>query len=56
MVETGHFGAIRYPSDAAEKAGKTGVNFAIFQDHITIPDSVKILGPTDDILEEWPKP
>lgn len=30
LIETDLYAAIHYPSDAAEKAGKTGVNFAIF--------------------------
>jgi RES domain-containing protein len=55
VLETGRFSAIRYPSNAAEKLGKEGVNFAIFQDHIVTPDYVRVLGSTDKILEEWPK-
>jgi RES domain-containing protein len=54
VSETAHFSAIRYPSQAAAKHGRTGANYVIFRDCVQSPDSVVILGPTRRPLQKWP--
>lgn len=46
--------AIRYPSRAMTKLGKSGYNLAIFPDAMTDPDSFEIYGDKNSILERWP--
>ena len=54
VLATGLFGAIRYPSHAAEVLGKTGTNFVLFRAGIQTPDFVRILGPNGRTLQQWP--
>jgi RES domain-containing protein len=53
-INTHGISAIRYPSDAARRAGKTGFNVVIFRDCVKPPDYVRILGPDGATLQEWP--
>lgn len=46
--------AIRYPSDAAKKAGETGCNVVIYRNNIKGSSSVRILGPDKSSLGKWP--
>jgi|SRR5919108_2907229 RES domain-containing protein len=46
--------AIRYPSDAAKKAGQSGCNIVIFHNNVKRPNSVAILGPDRKPLGRWP--
>ena len=48
--------AIRYPSRAMGKIGKTGFNLAIFPDAIRDPDTFVIYGDKRTIIEQWPSP
>ena len=52
--ETGLFSAIRFPSKAAAIGGPAGINFVIFRSCVRSPDVVRILGPTNKPLQEWP--
>jgi hypothetical protein len=52
--ETGLFSAIRYPSKAAVNRGQPGTNLVIFRDCVHPPNLVRILGPTNSPLQEWP--
>ncbi len=47
--------ALRYPSAAARRAGKSGWNVAIFPAAVAHPDRVEILGPSGDRLEALPR-
>ena len=46
--------AVRFPSQAAHRAGKAGWNLAIFPAALTPPDCVDILGPDSTALESLP--
>lgn len=46
--------AIRYPSRAMSKEGKSGYNLAIFPDSIASPDSLMIYGQKNKVIESWP--
>lgn len=46
--------ALRFPSQAAHRAGKTGWNVAIFPAALAPPDRVDILGPDSAALESLP--
>ena len=52
-LATGRFSAIRYPSRAAEALGKSGTNMVLFRDAVRAPDFVRILGPNDQVLQQW---
>ena len=54
VLATKLFGAIRYPSRAAEALGRSGTNFVLFRAGIQAPDFVHILGPNDRTLQQWP--
>ena len=54
VLATGQFGAIRYPSHAAETLGKGGTNLVLFRDAVHAPDFVRILGPNGQTLQQWP--
>jgi len=45
--------AIRFPSNAMLKKGRTGFNLVIFQELVTAPDCLEIL-EDNRILEKWP--
>lgn len=46
--------AIRFPSNACRKVGRSGWNLAVFPDALRAPDSLIIHGPGDSVLEQWP--
>jgi len=46
--------AIRYPSDAAFRAGDAGANVVVFRNSVRKPDRVDILGPNKKSLQSWP--
>lgn len=46
--------AIRYPSEAAKKAGQSGNNVVIYRNNVKRPSSVTILGPDKKPLDKWP--
>ncbi len=46
--------AIRYPSAASRSLGKMGWNLAIFPSALKTPDSLKILGDSEEPLEALP--
>ena len=46
--------AIRFPSDAARAKGLGGANVVVFRDCLRRPDFVRILGPTQKPLQQWP--
>jgi len=52
--ETGLFSAIRFPSKASAMGGHAGINFVIFRSCVRSPDVVRILGPANKPLQEWP--
>jgi len=54
VYETRWFSAIRYPSAAAFADGSKGSNIVIFRACLDKKDSVRILGPKDRILAQWP--
>ena len=54
VLASGRFGAIRYPSHAAEALGKSGTNLVLFHDGVHAPDFVRILGPNGQTLQQWP--
>ena len=54
VLATGRFGAIRYPSHAAEVRGRSGTNFVLFRAGTHAPDFVHILGPNSRTLQQWP--
>ena len=47
--------AMRFPSDAMNAKSATGFNLAIFKNALTAPDSLRILGPKGQVLEDWPE-
>ena len=53
VLVSGRFSAIRYPSRAAEALGRNGTNMVLFRDAIRAPDFVRILGPKDQVLQQW---
>lgn len=46
--------AIRFPSNAMRKQGKTGNNLVVFQDIVSAPDFLEIM-EGDKVVERWPK-
>lgn len=50
----GRISAIRYPSAAMRRAGKTGFNIAIFPGCVIAPDHVRVLGKKGKVLQQWP--
>jgi hypothetical protein len=46
--------AIRYPSVAGLKCGIAGFNIAIFKSNVRLPEYVRILGPTQKSIQDWP--
>jgi RES domain-containing protein len=45
---------VRYPSEACHRVGSVGHNLVVYKDALSLPDTLKILGPGNTILEEWP--
>jgi len=48
------FAAIRYPSVAAHARGTVGCGLVIFRNGVRAPAFVRIIGPTDIPLGQWP--
>jgi RES domain-containing protein len=46
--------AIRYPSDAMHARSRDGYNIAVFKEAVKHPDRLQIIGPNDNVLEDWP--
>src|ERR1043166_149627 len=46
--------AIRFPSGAMHALSRKGYNIAVFRDAIRDPDRLQIIGPGDNVLEDWP--
>ncbi len=46
---------LRFPSDARHEKSAPGCNFVIFKQALKAPDSLRILGPRGEILEDWPE-
>ncbi len=54
VEETRWFSAIRYPSAPASSRAIKGRNIVIFRKCLDKRESVRILGPKDNILQSWP--
>lgn len=52
--ETATFPAIRYPTASAAGRKHAWANYVIFRNCVHSPDSVRILGPESEPLDEWP--
>ena len=48
--------AIRFPSDAMHAQSQDGYNIVVFKEALKNPDRLQIIGPNDDVLEDWPAP
>lgn len=55
LARQSRIAAIRFPSAACQRQGRSGFNFALFPDAIRSPDLLEILGaPGSPPLETWP--
>lgn len=46
--------AIRFPSDAMHVQSREGYNIAVFKEAVKEPDRLQIIGPGNNVLEDWP--
>lgn len=54
VCETKLFSAIRYPSFAAAKSRRPGVNVVLFPECLRAPEFVRIVGPANEPLQRLP--
>ena len=54
IVRQTKISAIRFPSDAMHAQSLEGYNIAVFKDALQNADRLQIIGPNDNVLEDWP--